>query len=103
MQNIRCKGENGIFLSGSSDNYIEDIQFQNIKIVLQKSSKWEIDGYDIRPCPGDGNIKRKISGVYCNFSKNIVFTGLRIEKEESILEYYNQDVTLLDVTNVTVR
>lgn len=102
FQNISCKGENGIFLSGSCNNLIEDVQFQNVQVFLHKTSKWEIDGYDVRPCPGDGNIKRKISGVYCNYSKNIKFTDLRIMKDESILDNYDQDITLLDVINVIV-
>ncbi|WP_243002664.1 glycoside hydrolase family 28 protein [Lachnotalea glycerini] len=102
FQNISCKGENGIFLSGSSDNYIEEIQFQNVKVVLLKNSKWEIDGYDIRPCQGDGNMKGKISGIYCNYCKDVDFQGLRIEKKESIMDYYKEDVTLLEVTNVNV-
>lgn len=102
FQNISCKGENGIFLSGSSDNYIEDVQFDNIRLVLIKNSKWDIDGYDVRPCPKDGNIKGKISGVYANYCQDVQFKNLKIEKEDSILEYYKEDITLLDVTNVTV-
>lgn len=102
FQNISCKGENGIFLSGSSDNYIEDVHFENIRLVLTKNSKWDIDGYDVRPCPGDGNLRGKISGVYANYCKDVKFHNLKIEKEDSILDYYKEDVTLLEVTNVTV-
>lgn len=103
FQNISCKGENGIFLSGSSDNYIEGVRFENIRLQLTKNSKWDIDGYDVRPCPGDGSIKGKISGVYANYCKEVAFHNLKIEKDESILDFYQEDVTLLETTDVVIH
>jgi polygalacturonase len=103
FHNINCKGENGIFISGSEDNYIENVTFENINITLEKNSKWEIEGYDVRPCPGDGNIKRKIAGVFANYAKDITFTSLNIEKKENILPYFDKDAELLNVENITIN
>lgn len=97
FNNINCKGENGIFISGNKDNYVEDIRFTNVNITLEKSSKWEIDGYDVRPCPGEGKLERKIAGVYCDYAKNISFENLSIEKKESILPFYDKDIEKLNV------
>ncbi|MDO5417994.1 MAG: glycosyl hydrolase family 28 protein [Lachnospiraceae bacterium] len=101
FQNIMCEGENGIFLLGSPDNYIEDVFFDNISLTLDRKSKWEIDGYDKRPCQGDGAVQTKISGVYADKVKNVTFQNIRIRKRSSILPYYKEDVTLLDVEDVS--
>lgn len=102
FQNINCKGENGILLYGSLDNYIEDVRFENINLTLEKSSKWEIDGYDVRPCPFDGNIKTKISGVYAKYCKNVSFSHLKVNKEDSIVPFYKEDTTVELSDNVTI-
>lgn len=100
FQNITCEGENGIFLLGSPDNWIEDISFENVSLVLDKKSKWEIEGYDKRPCQGEGSIKTPISGIYGDYVRNITFRNLQIEKRDGILPYYKEDTTLLHVSDV---
>lgn len=102
FQNISCKGENGIFISGSEDNFIEDVVFDNVNVVLEKTSKWEVDGYDIRPCEGDGSVKRKIAGIYVDNAKNITFNRLRTEVKDNFKEYFDKDVELLDVENIVI-
>jgi len=52
--NITCDGENGVFLSGADDNHIEDVLFENVRVTLRKTSKWERGLYDLRPGFGQG-------------------------------------------------
>lgn len=99
--NISCEGENGIFIMGNKDNLIEDISFEQVDLTLDKTSKWEIDGYDIRPCQGDGNIVTPISGIYVDYGKNIRFKDVTVTKKEGILPYYKEDYTLKN-TQATV-
>jgi hypothetical protein len=105
--NINCNGENGIFIYGSSDNYIEDVYFENVNVELDKVSKWDVDGYDIRPCPveGDvtGNIKRKIAGVYCNYAKDICMKNVKIVVHEKIKPYFDKEVDVLEVENFKIN
>lgn len=100
---ITCEGENGIFLLGSSDNYIEDVTFDHIRLVLDRKSKWEIEGYDKRPCQGDGEIRTMISGIYVDKARDITFQDVKIRKKEGILPYYREDVTLLDAERVKME
>ena len=102
FQNITCEGENGIFLLGSEDNYIEDVTFEGIRLTLDKKSKWEINGYDKRPCQGEGEIHTKISGIYADYVKNVSFHDIQITKKEGILPFYEEDVTLGNVENVRI-
>ena len=101
FQNITCKGENGIFIRGSEDNYVEDVSFENIHLTLEKTSRWEIEGYDIRPCQGDGAIHTKISGIYADYARDISFEHVKINVEESMQPFYKEDVTLLNTEEIT--
>lgn len=100
FSNISCEGENGIFIRGSEDNYIEDIHFEQIDLVLDKKSKWPVEGYDMRPCPGEGMITTPISGIYLDYGKNIRFRDISITANESIREFYREDVSLKHVSAV---
>ncbi|MEY8354165.1 glycosyl hydrolase family 28 protein [Lachnospiraceae bacterium 54-53] len=102
FQNISCRGENGIFIRGSEDNFIEDVSFENIHLTLEKTSRWEIEGYDIRPCQGDGVIRCRISGIYADYARDIRFEHVKIHVEESMKPYYNRDVTLFHTEKITV-
>lgn len=101
--NINCKGENGIFMYGSADNYIEEVYFENVTIALEKASKWDVDGYDIRPCSigGDvtGSIKRKIAGIYCDYVKEVYMKNTKVTVEENMLPFYDKEVETINVEN----
>lgn len=84
------------------DNYIEDVTFEGIRLTLDKKSKWEINGYDKRPCQGGGEIHTKISGIYADYVKNVSFHDIQITKKEGILPFYEEDVTLRNVENVRI-
>jgi polygalacturonase len=102
FQNITCKGENGIFIRGSEDNYVEDVSFDHIHLTLEKTSRWDIEGYDIRPYQGDGVIRTKISGIYVDYARDISFEHVKINVEESMQPYYKEDVTLLHTEEVII-
>ena len=40
FRNITCDSENGVFLSGSDGNHIEDVLFENVTVTLRNKSKW---------------------------------------------------------------
>lgn len=97
FRDIECKGENGILLRGSEDNYIEDIRFQNVGVELVKTSKWPIEGYDIRPCAMDGKIKGSISGIYADYVKNLKLEDVRIEVDVSMKSYVEKEINSIHV------
>ena len=49
FSNITCDSENGVFLSGSPGNHIEDILFENVRVMVRSKSKWPKGMYDLRP------------------------------------------------------
>ncbi len=100
FRDIHCRGENGILLFGSPDNWIENIAFENVSVELKRRSKWEIEGYDRRPCPDvtdDGLIKSRISGIYADYVKGIHLNRLQVSCSEEFLPYYQEEKTFLHV------
>ncbi|MBN1904019.1 MAG: glycoside hydrolase family 28 protein [Deltaproteobacteria bacterium] len=87
FKNIECISENGIFIHGNDETCVEDIFFEDIKIRLENSSKWEKADYDLRPCAGKGKVKAKMSGAYLRFAENIRFKGFEIKADDDMKQY----------------
>lgn len=95
FQNINCTSQNGIFLSGSSDNILKDITFDRVRVTLRKMSKWTSDCYDIRPCQGEGIIPTRINGFYCEYAEDIKYDGIQIICEEEMKDVYGEDFKVI--------
>lgn len=106
FQNISCHGESGVFLHGSPDNYLESIYMDNISITLDKTSKWPIEGYDLRPCPPEGDITgrldRKLAGIYANYTKNVTFSNIRVQVTDTMKPFYEKPIDLQTTEQVTI-
>ncbi len=72
---MTCHGENGVLIYSSETNPIEDIVFENVKIHIEKTSKWDCGMYDLRPCIDHGIEKDNNSAFYIRNCNHI-----RIEK-----------------------
>lgn len=100
FQNINCHGENGIFISGSEGHVIEDLTLENIRIVMDKTSKWPVETYDTRPCKTDGIIPSKLYGIYMDQVDGIRLTDVLVEVRESMREHVAGEKLVLNVKNL---
>ena len=97
FHNINCRGEGGIFISGSEGHIIEDIALENIRVVLEKTSKWPVYTYDIRPCKTNGLIHSKLYGIYADKVDRIRLSDVKVEVMDNMKEYVAGEKKLLDV------
>lgn len=81
LENIQITGESGVFVYGSHPGHIEEISMKNLSVHLVKNSRWACDGYDIRPCDGEGLLTGKIYGAYISGAKNVSVENLNVEAE----------------------
>ena len=68
--------------------------------MLERKSKWRIEGYDRRPCPDirdEGLLAGQISGIYAQYAENLRLHRVRVEAEEEMLPFYREKVTLKHV------
>ena len=71
FNNIICKGENGVLVHGTKDNLIKDVTFENVKVTLDKTSKWDCGIYDLRPAIDYGITDSKNSCFYIKNAENV--------------------------------
>ena len=69
--NVTAKGENGVLIHGSADNFVEDVTFENCRIELTKTSKWQCGLYDLRPCLEWGVEKYPNSAFFIRNARDI--------------------------------
>ncbi len=86
FKNITCHGENGVLIHGNENNIIEDVTFENVRVTMDKKTKWESGLYDLRPCLQYGVEKIKNAGFYIRYAKDVV-----IEKSQVVWENRCED------------
>ncbi|MFW5840852.1 MAG: glycoside hydrolase family 28 protein, partial [Planctomycetota bacterium] len=50
FSNCLCRSENGVFIAGSEDSPIQDLTLDNVRVEIDKWSKWPGGIHDRRPC-----------------------------------------------------
>ncbi len=88
FNNVVCRGENGVLVYGTEDKPIEDIVFDNVRIEIDKWTKWEMAGYDLRPglirdVYGESN-----AGIYCKYVKNMTLRDTEVVWGDNVPEYF---------------
>ena len=81
FSNITCDGENGVFLSGSEGNHIEDVRFENVSVTLHQKSKWERGLYDMRPGFGQGIEQAPSAGFRLRRADRVTLRECRVAFE----------------------
>jgi len=64
FSNIRCKGEGGVYISGESQDKISNIYFDQVSVLMNKTTKEAGGVYDRRPSNVEGLVKSAIAGFY---------------------------------------
>ncbi len=54
LRNLLCDAENGILVYGWRPGLIEDVLFDNVRLTIDRHSKWPGGELDLRPTPQDG-------------------------------------------------
>lgn len=52
FKNIFCTGENGILIAADAEGKIGKLFFEDVKITIKNTTKWEKGVYDLRPSGG---------------------------------------------------
>lgn len=92
FSNIFCESENGLFFKGSDKSRIHNVKLTNVVVSLRKISKWPVEGYDIRPCPGPVMPNCKINGIYSEYVEDMQLEHVKITCDVSMEPYFNQNI-----------
>ena len=104
FENIDCCGENGVFLHGSADNYLEDISLRGMRIHMKKQTRWPLHQWDLRPCEAPGLVPGAPHGVTCVYGKGIRCEDVRVTHDENMNEWLDgQDFFWQNTEDILVR
>jgi len=101
FNNIICKSENGVFLSGE-ENKIMNILFENISLEIDKTTQFMGAQYDKRPCAGEGIIKERTSGFYLRNAHNVTLRNCRIIWGNNKPDYFGYALASKNVTDLKI-
>lgn len=99
FNNITATGENGVLVHGNAENLIEDIRFENCRITLSKTSKWNCGVYDLRPCLDWGVEEYDNSAFFIRYAKDILIMKTKTAWGE-LCENYKHAIDAENVENL---
>ncbi len=84
FHHITCKGENGVFVYAEDPDRIEEIVFDQVRVELTKTSKWEGGHYDLRPCEGEPKLSKASPGFYLQNANDVSLVNCRVRWNQTM-------------------
>jgi hypothetical protein len=92
FSNILCRGENGVFLCGSPDSPLEDVVLENVRIEIDKTSRWPGGVQDLRPPEVMGTPigvrPHATNGVYIEHARQAALRNVQVAWGQNRPEYF---------------
>ncbi len=102
--NLICHGESGLYLCGGTDSPIEDVVFDNIEVLVERTSTLTGGYYDLRPGEGlKGLYRHSIAGIYCEKVKDLSFLHTTVKWGADLPDYYGAGLEANDVHSLELE
>ncbi len=101
FSNIICRSENGVFIAGSPDSPIENLTLDNVRVEVDKWSKWPGGWRDRRPTAGQehgGLSQAPTHGVYAEHARGLRLQNLPVHWGSNRQPYWAGDVHTVNVS-----
>ncbi|MDE7408061.1 MAG: glycoside hydrolase family 28 protein, partial [Muribaculaceae bacterium] len=79
FDNVRCVGENGVFVGGDSIGKVHNLIFRNVDIRLENRTDYPKGVYDKRPCKGEGFVSGKAYAFFIDTASDIKIDDCRYQ------------------------
>jgi polygalacturonase len=95
--NISARSENGIYIEGWTPDHMQDILLENVRLEIDKWSKWPGGQFDRRPAP-DGDLPvHPTTGVYIRNAANVTLRNVEISWGQNRPEYFGEPLEICNV------
>ncbi len=92
FNNIKCRGENGIYLSAETVDKISNIYFDQVNINVDKTTSFTGGIYDRRPSNAVGLVKGNTAGFYLEQASNIFLRDCTVSWGKNLPPYFVHSV-----------
>jgi hypothetical protein len=103
FSNVLCRSENGVFVQGWERGLIDDILFDNVRVEIDKWSKWAGGGHDIRPCPGEGLLEHPTAGFFLKNAGSVNLRNCEVVWGSNRPDYFRHALESHDVEHLTLE
>ncbi len=104
FSNILCRGENGVFISGSPDSIIEDVVLDNVRIEINKTSTWPGGKHDRRPPEDDQHLySHPTAGVFIEYARDVTLRNVEVVWGDNRPDYFGPALECHNVQDLHVR
>ncbi len=103
FSNILCKGENGVFMYASEAGHIHDVVFDNVRVEMNKWTKWEGGRQDIRPCVGDGLPTYPNSAFFLQNADGVTLRDCQVAWGANRPDYYQRALEAINVEHLKLE
>lgn len=102
FSNIKCVGENGVYVSAESKDKISNIVFDQVDVFIHKTTSLPGGLYDRRPCEVDGFVKGKTSGFYFDTAGEIMVRNCSVGWGNNRPDYFAHAIESMNTDKTTI-
>jgi hypothetical protein len=99
--NVLCRCVNGAFILGWTQDRVQGILLENVRIELAKWSKWPANQHNIRPAPTNALYEHDIAGVFIKNARDVTLRHCEIAVTEG-LPHFGKALETDNVAGLTV-
>jgi len=98
FSNIKCTSENGVYVGAESADKISGIIFDQVDLLINKTTPILGGVYDRRPSKVEGLLKARVSAFYLDKAKHITIRNSSVVWAENRPDYYGHVIESHEVT-----
>lgn len=102
FSNIKCTGENGVYVSAESADKIKNIFFDQVDLWIDKTTAHPGGIYDRRPAEVEGMVCGSTSGFYLDKATGVTIRNSTVKWGENRPQYFSHAVESYGVDGLTL-
>jgi polygalacturonase len=102
FSNVKCTSENGVYVSAESADKIVNIVFDEVDLLLNKTTHIAGGVYDRRPANVEGFVSGRTSGFYFDAAASITVRNSSVKWGNSLPAYFAHALESHSVTNLNL-
>jgi hypothetical protein len=103
FKNVLCRSENGVYIHGWQAGLIDDILLEDVRVELDKWSRWPAGQADIRPNPGEGILQQPTAGFAIRNAGRVVLRNCEAVFAPGLPESYRHAVEAHQVDDLVLE
>jgi polygalacturonase len=102
FSNIKCTGENGVYVSAETPDKITNIYFDQVDVNINKTTEHAGGVYDRRPANVGGMVRGRTSGYYLDNARNITVRNSSVQWGANKPSYFAHAIETHAITGLKV-